>query len=55
MPKDASMLIVDDVLATGKSLCAVISLLVKAGVEREKIQVNSFGEVPDAPWSENAF
>lgn len=39
VPKGAGVVVIDDVLSTGKTLCAVILLLVKAGVALEKISV----------------
>lgn len=42
----AQALVVDDVLATGNTLCAVLSLLVEAGVAVEAIQVMVVAEFP---------
>ncbi len=40
------MVVVDDVLATGKTLCAVLRLLGKAGVASERISVTVVAEFP---------
>ena len=40
------MVIVDDVLATGNTLCAVLQLLTKAGADVEKISVMVVAEFP---------
>lgn len=39
VPKGAPVVVVDDVLATGNTLCAVLELLGKAGVGAEDISV----------------
>lgn len=44
--KGAAVLVVDDVLATGNTLSAVLSLLVIAGVDIEKTQVMVVAEFP---------
>ena len=44
--QDASVVVVDDVLATGKTLCAVLELLVKAGACIENIRVMVVAELP---------
>ncbi|KAI1100519.1 hypothetical protein F4804DRAFT_44359 [Jackrogersella minutella] len=46
VPKGASVVVVDDVLATGETLCAVLQLLVEAGVERENVSVMAVAEFP---------
>lgn len=46
IPRDASVVIVDDVLATGKTLCAVLQLLDKASVRRENIRIMVIAEFP---------
>ncbi|KAK8133404.1 phosphoribosyl transferase domain protein [Apiospora sp. TS-2023a] len=42
----ASVVVVDDVLATGKTLCAVLQLLKKAGVEPEHVSILAVAEFP---------
>ena len=44
--RDASVVVVDDVLATGKTLCAVLQLLVQAGTQCENISVMVVVEFP---------
>ncbi|CAD6440148.1 6a518c36-a464-4d4f-966a-6cea4503f103 [Sclerotinia trifoliorum] len=44
--KGTSVVIVDDVLATGKTLCAVLQLLIKAGVCVEDISIMVVAEFP---------
>ena len=39
-------MVVDDVLATGNTLCAVLQLLTKAGVDVENISVMVVAEFP---------
>lgn len=46
VPKDKSILIVDDVLATGQTLCATLQLLAKAGINLEDIHVFIVAEFP---------
>ncbi|KAK0111036.1 hypothetical protein ONS95_001416 [Cadophora gregata] len=46
VPKDVSVLVVDDVLSTGRTLCAVLQLLNKAGVGVEHISVMVVTEFP---------
>ncbi|KAF2688193.1 phosphoribosyl transferase domain protein [Lentithecium fluviatile CBS 122367] len=46
LPKDASVVVVDDVLATGKTLCAVLQLLGEAGIAAERISVMVLAELP---------
>ncbi|KAI0537190.1 phosphoribosyl transferase domain protein [Xylaria digitata] len=46
LPKSAPVVVVDDVLATGKTLCAVLELLTKAGVDVEDITVMTVLEFP---------
>ena len=43
---EASVVVVDDVLATGHTLCAVLQLLEKAGVDEENIRVMVVAEFP---------
>ncbi|KAL7915891.1 hypothetical protein GGI35DRAFT_9977 [Trichoderma velutinum] len=44
--KGASVLVVDDVLATGETLCAVVQLLAEAGVSADHISVMVVAEFP---------
>ncbi len=46
VPGDASVLVVDDVLATGKTLCAMLQLLGEAGVNAKDISVMVVAEFP---------
>ncbi|KAH6695192.1 phosphoribosyl transferase domain protein [Plectosphaerella plurivora] len=46
IPKNSSLVIVDDVLATGETLLAVMRLLEKAGVSKEKMNVMVVAEFP---------
>ncbi|KAJ6118025.1 hypothetical protein N7523_005776 [Penicillium sp. IBT 18751x] len=46
VPRDASVVVVDDVLATGKTLCAVLQLLRKADVRCENISIMVVVEFP---------
>ncbi|EXJ60439.1 hypothetical protein A1O7_04591 [Cladophialophora yegresii CBS 114405] len=46
VPKGASVVVVDDVLATGETLCAVLQLLLKAGVSAGHISVMAVAEFP---------
>ncbi|KAM0141012.1 hypothetical protein ACHAO1_002138 [Botrytis cinerea] len=44
--KSNSILVVDDVLATGRTLCAVLKLMMKAGVQPKNIRVMVVAEFP---------
>ena len=44
--RGASVVVVDDVLATGETLCAVLQLLAEAGVQAEDISVMVVAEFP---------
>ncbi|KAG5993393.1 hypothetical protein E4U54_003371 [Claviceps lovelessii] len=46
IPTNASVVVVDDVLASGTTLCAVLQLLDKAGVGADKIHVMVVAEFP---------
>lgn len=46
IPTSASVVVVDDVLATGKTLCAVLQLLRKAGISSDKVSVLVVAEFP---------
>ena len=46
VPRGASVVVVDDVLATGKTLCAVLQLLYEAGTRTEDISVMTLAEIP---------
>jgi adenine phosphoribosyltransferase/phosphomevalonate kinase len=42
----ASVVVVDDVLATGETLCAVLALLGQAGIKKEHMSVTTVAEFP---------
>lgn len=46
IPRNASVVVVDDVLATGKTLCAVLHLLEKAGIGADNVVVMVVAEFP---------
>ncbi|KAK4174906.1 hypothetical protein QBC36DRAFT_332641 [Triangularia setosa] len=46
IPKGGKVVVIDDVLATGKTLCAVLKLLIKAGVARNDISAMVVAEFP---------
>lgn len=46
LPRGASVVVVDDVLSTGKTLCAVLQLLGEAGIGPEKISIMVVAEFP---------
>ncbi|KAF1968122.1 hypothetical protein BU23DRAFT_541703 [Bimuria novae-zelandiae CBS 107.79] len=46
IPRRKPVVLVDDVLATGKTLCAALQLLLKAGVNLEDISVLNVAEFP---------
>lgn len=46
LPAGATVVVVDDVLATGKTLCAMLQLLVQAGVRAEDVSVMTVAEFP---------
>ena len=46
VPRGASVVVVDDVLATGQTLCAVLQLLDKAGISVEDISIMTVVEFP---------
>ena len=46
IPRGASVVVVDDVLSTGETLCAVLKLLGEAGVRAEDISVMVMAEFP---------
>jgi adenine phosphoribosyltransferase len=46
IPKGASVVVVDDVLATGKTLCAVLDLLNKANIGAKDISIMVVAEFP---------
>ncbi|KNG81352.1 phosphoribosyl transferase domain protein [Aspergillus nomiae NRRL 13137] len=46
IPRGASVVVVDDVLATGNTLCAVLQLLDKAGIGAQDISVMVVAEFP---------
>ena len=46
VPRGASVVVVDDVLSTGETLCAVLQLLDKAGIGAEDVSVMVVAEFP---------
>ncbi|TVY42026.1 Adenine phosphoribosyltransferase [Lachnellula occidentalis] len=46
IPRGASVVVVDDVLATGQTLCAVLQLLEEAGIRAEDVSVVAVAEFP---------
>ena len=46
LPRGASVVVVDDVLATGETLCAVLQLLDEAGISAENVNVMVVTEFP---------
>lgn len=46
IPRGASVVVVDDVLATGSTLCAVLHLLDEAGISAENVMVMVVAEFP---------
>ncbi|KAF2754343.1 hypothetical protein EJ05DRAFT_457152 [Pseudovirgaria hyperparasitica] len=46
LPRGASVAIVDDVLSTGRTMCAVLELLEQTGVSAEKIRILTVAEFP---------
>jgi adenine/guanine phosphoribosyltransferase-like PRPP-binding protein len=46
LPRDASVVVLDDVLAGGRTLCAVLQLLNQVGISSEKIHVIVVAEFP---------
>jgi adenine/guanine phosphoribosyltransferase-like PRPP-binding protein len=46
VPRGALVVVVDDVLTTGKTLCAVLQLLNKAGIGAKDVSVIAMAEFP---------
>ncbi|KAH8705063.1 phosphoribosyl transferase domain protein [Talaromyces proteolyticus] len=46
LPKGARVVVVDDVLSTGNTLCAVLQSLTKAGIDTENVRVMVVAEFP---------
>jgi adenine phosphoribosyltransferase len=46
VPRGASAVVVDDVLATGNTLCAVLQLLDEAGISAEDVSIMTVAEFP---------
>jgi adenine phosphoribosyltransferase len=46
VPRGASVVVVDDVLSTGETLCAVLQLLNEAGVDAEDVSIMIIAEFP---------
>ncbi|KAE9371778.1 phosphoribosyl transferase domain protein [Stipitochalara longipes BDJ] len=46
LPRGSSVMVVDDVLSTGETLCAVLQLLAKAGIGAEDVSIMVVAEFP---------
>ena len=46
VPRGASVVVVDDVLSTGETLCAVLQLLDKAGISAGDVSIMVVAEFP---------
>jgi len=46
IPRGASVVVVDDVLATGETLCAVLRLLGEAGIDAQDVSIIAVAEFP---------
>ena len=46
IPRGASVVVVDDVLATGETLCAVLRLLDEAGIYAKDVSIMVVAEFP---------
>ncbi|KAF4332096.1 higher eukaryotic phosphomevalonate kinase [Fusarium beomiforme] len=46
IPRGTSVVVIDDVLATGNTLCAVLQLLAEAGISNENISIMVVAEFP---------
>jgi adenine/guanine phosphoribosyltransferase-like PRPP-binding protein len=46
VPRGTSVVVVDDVLSTGETLCAVLQLLIEAGIGAEDINIMVVAEFP---------
>ena len=46
VPRDTSVVVVDDVLSTGETLCAVLQLLNEAGISAEDVNIMVVAEFP---------
>jgi adenine/guanine phosphoribosyltransferase-like PRPP-binding protein len=46
VPRGASVVVVDDVLSTGETLCAVLQLLDEAGIGAEDVSIMVVAEFP---------
>jgi adenine phosphoribosyltransferase len=46
VPRGASVVVVDDVLSTGETLCAVLQLLDEAGIGAEDVSIMAVAEFP---------
>ncbi|KAK2033787.1 hypothetical protein LX32DRAFT_724943 [Colletotrichum zoysiae] len=46
VPRGGTVVVVDDVLATGKTLCAMLQLLIEAGVDVERVSFIAVAEFP---------
>jgi len=46
IPRGASVVVVDDVLSTGETLCAVLQLLYEAGIDAKDVSIVVVAEFP---------
>ena len=46
IPRGASVVVVDDVFATGETLCAILRLLDEAGIGAEDVSIMAMAEFP---------
>ena len=52
VPRGASVVVVDDVLSTGETLCAVLQLLHEAGIGAEDVSIMVVSRVPGSSMAE---
>jgi adenine/guanine phosphoribosyltransferase-like PRPP-binding protein len=46
LPREGRVVVVDDVLATGATLCAVLQLLAEAGIGADRVSIMVVAEFP---------